>query len=233
MIGAREAQRKRAIWTKSAGLAGPDGLASIPSGLTHDLARMMEHVRVMSRLLPRILRLNCSSKVRSLRLTQYGRKQRALSELCKRILKCGARDGDKRPVRVGIGDAAFSSSMRGHFPSPGVERLLEVLSREEWEAKCRVKTVGEYNTTKLCNECHKALESVCFEKGKVCNAVKRCANPDCELNKGDEQKMKPQTKSTIVRRDGNAGLNIADLAELERDGTTRPEAFTRQARKSQ
>ena len=153
-------------------------------------------------------------RVKSLRFSQYVRKQKAMELLCDRVVKCGAGNKkikDKRRVVVAFGAGFFSSSFKGNPPVP-VRGLRKKLRQRGIE----VYDVIENYTSQLCNVCNEKLGKFRDPNGKDTYSVRYCQNILCSHS------------GMYFNRDVNAALNIYDLFIhhcLQGPEAGRPEKF--------
>jgi hypothetical protein len=158
------------------------------------------------------LALNGLRRVKSLRFSQHCRRQRVMSEICKRITSPGKDVVDPRPVVVAFVVGMFSSCSRGHAPAPvkGVRRALRKRGIE-------VHDVNEDYTSQLCNSCHKKVKPLFTQGGKEGGGkevygVRRCLTATCLRNS--------------VNRDANAALNMLHVFSEEALHGARPVEYT-------
>ena len=151
---------------------------------------------------------NFRNRVRCLKFTQFGRKQKVMHDICQRICRPVNKD-DTRAVVVAFGAGMFSSCSKGHCPGPvkGVRRALRSRGVE-------VSDVNEDYTSQLCSACHQKVEPMYGENGgKAIHSVRRCKTTNC-----------PRTP---WNRDINAALNILHIFIHETLHSARPVVFTR------
>ena len=208
-IGLADALQKRRKWQEKANLA--DQLLNLPTAKTPDSVVLELHIQCLLQMFDKVLELNGKRRVRSLRFTQYGRRQRVMHDICERIVKKPT-ETDDRPVIVAFGDAGFSSSSLGHAPGP-VKAVRKALRQK----KVELYDVNEYNTSKLCHGCHKVLEPMYSEggakKGEPIHGVRRCTTSE-------------HCKRKTLNRDINAALNILHVFVEEVCTGERPKPFT-------
>jgi hypothetical protein len=147
------------------------------------------------------------TRVRGLKFTQYGRKQKLMYDICKRICMPIR---NERPVIVAFGAGMFSSTSRGHCPRPvkGVRTALERRRGVE------VVDVNEDYPSQLCSECHQKVNPMYSENSReAIYSVRRCVTANCQ--------------HTLWNRDTNAARNIMHIFLHELTHGERPEVFTR------
>ena len=203
-IGALRAQKKRRWWRKQAGLE--EALLTLPSMKTSSLDQLVGHIVCLYEVLDRVLELNSRRRVREQRFRQYGMKQKAMHDICERIVSGGGFAEDDRPTTIAYGNATFTT--RGRFPGP-VKAVRRHLQRRGED----LHLVDEDYTSKLCSDCHEALEPMRDGNGRAIHAVRRCTNSDCER--------------MVWHRDVNACLNILYVFLYQITHGERPYQFTR------
>ena len=205
-IGSAKASTKRRTWLEGDGL---EAVLELPTAKTSSSAVMRVHISRLLALIDPILLHHGARRVRSMRFTQYGRKQKVMEEICDRIVRGGVSDEDERPVIVAFGAGMFSSCSSGHCPGP-VKGVRKALRRRGEE----VHDVNEDYTSQLCCCCHKRVEPMygADDSGAI-HAVRRCLNTECSR--------------TVWNRDVNAALNIHFVFVAEALHGARPVAFTR------
>ena len=166
--------------------------------------------------------------LRRSRFATYMSRDRALDEICKRVVggrqattgrrrcRAGAKD-----VLVAFGAANACSTGFGYAPAPQ-GRLRHRLAKLHG---AKVFLVDEFNTSQVCCRCHGRLEKVAVTnvvKGRrklvEPHGLRRCAS--CRNDKG---------APLYCHRDLNAARNIMELflSEGQRGRGQRPAAFTR------
>jgi hypothetical protein len=80
----REAEAKRRTWLAEAGLL--EAMTQLPSAKTPCLGEMHAHIQALFLVLDRLLDSNRLRRVPSLRCSQHCRRQRVMSDICKRIM---------------------------------------------------------------------------------------------------------------------------------------------------
>ena len=106
---------------------------------------------------------------------------------------------------LGYGNWSRKSQMKGHIPTIG-KGLRKVISKRFTNI-----TVDEYNTSKICYNCHCETEKLRVRNKKV-HRLLSCKSKDCK---------------TIWNRDLNGGLNIMNLMKCFLHTGNRPDAFKR------
>jgi hypothetical protein len=98
---------------------------------------MQGHFAKLFLILDDVLALNGLRRVKSLPLSQHCRRQRVMSEICKRITSPGKDVVDLRPVVVAFGASMLSSFSRGHAPGPvkGVRQAMRERGIEVHDVK--------------------------------------------------------------------------------------------------
>lgn len=183
-------------------------LTELPSAKTPTSFGVQLHMTALFKILDRLLQLNGRRRVRSLRFSQHGLRQRVMYDICQRVT-ASPNNGDNRPVVVAFGAGMFSSVSRGHCPGPvkGVRRALRERGVEMYE-------VNEDYTSQLCNGCHcKVVPMYSEAGGHAIHGVRRCLAATC--------------MRTTLNRDLNAALNIKYIFEQETRTGVRPVKFTR------
>jgi len=203
-IGVEEAQRRRRVWRRKAGLE--EDMRSLPSGKTGVIERFLFHFTELFRVLDQVLELNSKRRVREMRFTQYGKKQKVMHDICERVLRGGGFENDERRVTIAYGNATFTT--RGSLPGP-----VEAVRRELQRRGEDIHPVNEDYTSKLCSSCHQRLEPMLDEEGRAIHAVRRCNFSECERR--------------VWHRDVNACLNIMYVFIYEWNRGFRPGVFTR------
>ena len=193
-IGSARAPTKRRTWLKKDNDL-QDRLTALPTAKTASIQQLTVHMVELFRILDDVLQHNFKSKVRGLKFTQFGRKQKVMHDICKRI--CTSPDvDDKRNVVVAFGNGMFSSTSKGHCPGP-VKGVIAALRRR----KVEVYVVNEDYTSQLCSQCHEMLEPMYREKKcKAIYSVRRCVTANCPR--------------TLWNRDTNAARNILFLLHI-------------------
>jgi hypothetical protein len=99
--------------------------------------QMMAHLTELFKILDALLLHNGAWRVRGLRFTQYGLKQKVMHDICERIITCNSDPKDTRPVVVAFGAGAFSASSGGQCSGPvkGVRRALQQKRVEMYDVK--------------------------------------------------------------------------------------------------
>lgn len=178
------------------------------SAKTPSVQAMRRHIEDMLRKLEVVVRLNCSAKVTSLGLMQYGRRQKAINAICQRIVRGSVGEDDDRTVVVAFGAANFPSSFgKGNFPGPN-KAIRAGLLRMGY----KVLSVNEYNTSQMCFLCFERLVPMCDAEGNDIYAVRRCLNVECP--------------NMTIDRDTNAALNILGVSKHIECCGFRPAAFS-------
>lgn len=146
---------------------------------TPDMQGLLDHCQASGRVFSALHDFYGSMRMRRLKFQNYRGKKKALATLCKEIV--GKNSGQfHNDVIVAFGGARFSSSSRGYAPGP-VKALYRELKR--W---CRVRLVGEYNTSAYCSAdiagtfgttpCHTK-----FERNQPSFFVKQCRHQNCGM----------------------------------------------------
>ena len=100
-------------------------LTVLATAKTASIQQLTLHIAELFKIIDKVLEHNFRSRVRCLKFTQFGRKQKVMHDICERI--CASTDQeDERGVVVAFGAGMFSSSSRGHCPGPvkGVRTAL-------------------------------------------------------------------------------------------------------------
>ena len=181
--------------------------------------------------LPILDTIACTYEKKSLRrqrFSSYMKRDRALDELCKRIMggKLRGQTGRKRytpgqrGTLVAFGAANACSTGFGYAPAPQ-ERLRRRLERIHG---ARVFLIDEFRTSQLCWKCHQQLDKVTVQrcvKGTLKrfqpHGLRRCTT--CHNEKG---------APLYCHRDVNAAQNILTCFLSKATTGQRPEAFSRQ-----
>ena len=203
-IGLHKAQSKRKLWISRADLQ--QAFTELPSAKTPGSYGLQLHVDALFKILDRLLQLNGSRRVRSLRFSQHGLRQRVMYDICQRITAPVGED--ERPVVVAFGAGMFSSCSRGHCPGPvkGVRRALRERGVELYD-------VNEDYTSQLCHCCYNKVVPMYSEGGtKAIHGVRRCLTATCMRK--------------TLNRDVNAALNILYIFKEESLHGYRPVKFT-------
>ena len=146
---------------------------------TANMQGLLNHCRASGRVYSTLHDFYGSMRMRRLKFQNYRGKKRAMAALCKEIV--GRNSGQfQKDVIVAFGGAQFSSSSRGYAPAP-VKALYRELKK--W---CRVRLVGEYNTSAYCSAdipgifgskpCHTK-----FQRNQPNFFVKHCRHPACGM----------------------------------------------------
>ena len=203
-IGVVGAQRRRRMWRRKAGLE--EDMLFLPSGKTGDIKSFHFHVEQLFRVLDRVLELNFKRRVREMRFTQYGKKQKVMHDICERVIRGGGSENDGRKVTIAYGNATFTT--KGSLPGP-----VKAVRRELQRRGEDIHLVNEDYTSMLCSSCHERLEPMFDEEGRAIHAVRRCHNSECNR--------------MVWHRDVNACLNIMWVFIREQLDGFRPPVFTR------
>ncbi|HZK61772.1 MAG TPA: hypothetical protein VFC41_06815, partial [Anaerovoracaceae bacterium] len=175
-----------------------------------------------------ILHHYCQTKYKRLRFETYGRQQKAIDHLCRRLT-----GGDPNTI-IAYGDAGFSSTSKGNAPTPnkGFKNRIHMHCRN-------IVPIDEYLTSQVCSECHTRNlvttihkeESKENEHGKsIITRVKKKKKVKIKINEIEEdEKNEQEEKSEKCRtvrphglrlcqecrilwnRDHNAAKNIRDI----------------------
>ena len=206
-IGATKAQQKRRRWLESAAL---EQLLELPSAKTSSSAAMEHHIIALFKILDDVLHHNCAWRVRALRFTQYGCRQKVMHDICNRLETAGTDADDDRRVVIAYGAGSFSPSSKGHCPGP-VKAVYRQLKRR---GMAEVYKEGEAYSSQLCSCCHHKLVPM-YGQGDsgAIHAVRRCLNTECWR--------------TVWHRDRNAAQNIRHTFLHTCYYGSRPLVFTR------
>jgi hypothetical protein len=210
-IGIREAQETRRRWR--AGKPGLEAaLAALPSAKTPCPFEMQRHLAKLLLILDDLLALNGLRRVKILRSSKHFRRQRVMSEICKRVTSPGKDVVDPRPVMVAFGAGMFRSFSRGHAPGPvkGVRQALR-------ERGIEVHDVNEDYTGQLCSSCHKKVKALYTQGGKDFGGkdvygVWRFLTATCSRR--------------TMKRDANATLSMLNVFTEEALRGARPVQYT-------
>ena len=206
-IGSARASNKRRTWLEKDSDLLAD-LTAMPSAKTASINQMVLHIGALFKIINAVLAHNFRNRVRCLKFTQFGRKQKVMHDICQRICQ-PVNEDDDRAVVVAFGAGMFSSSSKGHCPGPvkGVRRALRSRGVE-------VSDVNEDYTSQLCSTCHQKIEPMYGESGgEAIHSVRRCKSTNCPR--------------TLWNRDVNAALNILHIFLHETFHSARPVVFTR------
>ncbi|KAG2206160.1 hypothetical protein INT47_003809 [Mucor saturninus] len=170
----------------------------------------------------------------------YIKKQKAVEEICKRLVvgskkygrgsKTGVKtatentsihypyapqDAENPPTRtvIAFGDATFYGNMRGNKAAP-VKLIKKKLQQMRGDT-IQICFIDEYLTSQVCNVCkNRALENVSTAKSKRrVHSVLKCNNNSCNI---------------VWNRDINAAKNIFDIIMFAaHNNNRRPPAFER------
>ena len=113
-IGLHKAQSKRRLWISRADLQ--QAFTELTSAKAPGSFGLQLHIDALFKILDRLLQLNGRRRVRSLRFSQHGLRQRVMYNICQRITAPVGED--EHPVVVAFGAGMFSSCSRGHYPGP-------------------------------------------------------------------------------------------------------------------
>ena len=151
-IGSARTSNKRRTWLEDDNdLQGQ--ITALPTAKTASTQQLMLHIAELLKIVDKVLEHNFRSRVRCLKFTQFGRKQKVMHDICERI--CAPTDTeDERRVVVAFGAGIFSSSSKGHCPGP-VKGVRTALRRRRG---VEVYDVNKDYSSQLCSECHKKVE---------------------------------------------------------------------------
>ena len=199
-------------------------LCSLPSRREHWNAFYAEALPILDT----IACIYQKKSLRRQRFASYMKRDRALDELCKRIMggELRGQTGQKHytpgqcGTLVAFGAANTCSTGFGYAPAPQ-ERLRRRLERIHG---ARVFLIDEFRTSQRCCKCHQQLDKVTvpkFVKGRLKrfqpHGLRRCAT--CHNEKG---------APLYCHRDVNAAQNILTCFLSKATTGQRPEAFSRQ-----
>ena len=205
-IGSARASNKRRTWLENDNHL-QDELTALPTAKTASTQQLTLHITELFRIIDSVLEHSFRSRVRCLKFTQFGRKQKVMHDICERI--CTSEDDDRQVV-VAFGAGMFSSCSKGHCPGP-VKGVRTALRRRRGVA---VVNVNEDYSSQLCSECYQKLEPMYGESGgEAIHSVRRCVTANCPR--------------TLWNRDINAALNILHIFLYEASYGERPKVFSR------
>ena len=187
-------------------------ILTLPTKKTAELSTLETYVRDMLPKLDLLIEFYSRRRVRALKFKRFRFCQKKLNLICASLTEKAG-----RKTVVGFGD--WSNQDGGTIKkcqSGPVKRLEKELKR-----RCRVVSIDEFRTSKLCHGCHRELTNA---KRKVIgrdfrlhhtkvHSVLHCRNSDCP--------------SMTVNRDVNASANMRDLLIGVAHGAKRFWAFSR------
>jgi putative transposase-like DNA-binding protein len=206
-------RKQKCFLEKSGLLTWWEGVPSLKLGIS---GRTLENVSYLfnSKRMVALYDLRGSKKCRKLRWKAYIHQKKTLSRFAAEILSDLPTD---KVTVIGFGDSSFNHASKGHAPTPGSRQLRHLLrhSKEKWrwpKWKTHVLDIWEFNTSKVCSQCH-ATRRLGEEKGVTeKHFVRRCEEPSCQA---------------IWNRDINAALNMVYLTKLLLMEKVRPPLFSK------
>jgi len=196
-------KKKQVIYKKSEYITS--FFKGIPSNKTNIIEEYLEYLKYTLPCLTQVLKFHFDKPFRKLKFTTYIFKQKTMNKLCQEITGKKHRNDTSIKALIGFGDwsAQKDSIIKGHARGPVVALKREL---KKW---CKVISINEYNTSKLCCRCHSKTENVYFNNIKV-NNVLRCLNNECRI---------------VIDRDINACNNQYFLMINGIEGKERPKVF--------
>lgn len=180
-------------------------MPTIKTNCSQNTLQFMNWIELHSKEMNQLFTLRLSKKIKHCRWKCYIHKQMTLDETCKKII-----GNDKKNRIIAYGDASFCHNSKGHPPSL---RGNWIYHRLKYIHKANVMYVREFNTSKVCSNCHYSKEMIGFDNGSHHvnkHFVRSCTN--CHM---------------IWNRDVNASLNMIYLAKEMIAGRQRPELFSK------
>ena len=185
----------------------------MPTKKTADLAKWKEYVEAMLPRLDGLITFNMVRRVRDLRFTRYSLAQRKLHQICKEL----THRAGKRTL-IGFGDWSNRDQAGIIKKSPaGPVKILERRLRRY----ATVVSMDEFRTSKLHNDCHRALEHQ--------HSLKRCRDGVTRTVRVHSALFcrNKSCHGVTVNRDVNASRNILMLTMEVLRGQSKSLAFSR------
>ncbi|KAJ2107306.1 hypothetical protein GGI16_001581 [Coemansia sp. S142-1] len=200
-----------------------DWMSKMPDSRTSTAEKALQRLKDLygSRFCCELLNIRMSLATRKRRWYFFRRKRRAIVQACQ-YWTYGL---DKKKTTICIGDAKFSTSRHGFRATPSIRMFGRYLQEAGWH----VIYIWEFNTSRVCSNCHLDLahdefpNAMCGlgeeadnfayrHKAKSTFKVRRCTNPAC---------------GRPWDRDRNAAWNIAYLGMLRYFQRERPLYFSK------